>query len=138
MVVKVNHGLAGLSIDIRPFTTRPHYAFTSATRSRVPEVDYAFCNMDERRKGALRSHHQALRTGLLVETFLPDLRQVLTDAEYSRVDEREDNIARVDELIRILLTKENRHFDAFCAVLERNGFVHWARRLQKEVSEMEG
>ena len=94
--------------------------------------------MDERRKGALRSHHQALRTGLLVRNFLSALRQVLTDAEYSQVDEREDNIAGVDELIRILLTKENIHFDAFCAVLERNGYEHWAKRLQEGVGEMEG
>ena len=105
----------------------------------TPEVHHTFfCNMDEKRKGALRSHRQALRTGLLVRNFLPDLRQVLTDVEYTRVDEREDNISRVDELIDTLLTKENRHFDAFCAALERNGYEHWARRLQRGVGEMEG
>ena len=94
--------------------------------------------MDDRRKVALRSHQQALRTGLLVRNVLPDLRPVLTDAEYSRVDEREGNIARVDELIHTLLTKENRHFDAFCTALKRNGYEHWARMLQEEVDEIEG
>ena len=94
--------------------------------------------MDERRKEALRSHHQALRTGLLVGNVLPALRPVLTDVEYSRVREREDNISRVDELIETLLTKENRHFDAFCAVLERNGYEHWARTLQEEARREDG
>ena len=94
--------------------------------------------MDERRKGALKKHHSQLRTGLLVGNVLPALRPVLTEVEYSRVSEREDNISRVDELIETLLTKENRQFDAFCAALERNGYEHWARMLQDEVDEIEG
>ena len=87
--------------------------------------------MDESRKGLLRRHHQGLRTGLLVGNILPALRTVLTDVEYDQVEEREDNVARVDELIKILLTKENRHFDAFCTALEKNGYEHWAKKLQK-------
>ena len=94
--------------------------------------------MDESKKGALRRHHQYLRTGLLVGNILPALHPVLTDVEYDQVEEREDNVARVDELIRILLTKENRHFDAFCTALEKNGYEHWARKLQKQVNEFEG
>ena len=89
--------------------------------------------MDESKKGALTSNRQDLRTGILVENILPVLRPVLTDAEYSRIREREDNTSRVDELIDVLLTKENRHFDAFCDALEQNGYEHWARRLQNEV-----
>ena len=89
--------------------------------------------MDESKKGALRKHHQGLRTGLLVGNILPVLRPVLTDAEYSHIRGREDNSSRVDELIDVLLTKENRHFDAFCTALEQNGYEHWARKLQKEV-----
>ena len=94
--------------------------------------------MDESRKGSLRRHHQGLRTGLLVGNILPALRTVLTDVEYDQVEEREDNVARVDELIRILLTKENRHFDVFCTALEKNGYEHWAKNLQKQVDEIEG
>ena len=94
--------------------------------------------MDERRKGALTKHHQALRAGLLVENILPALRPLLTDVEYSRVREREDNVARVDELIKILLTKENRHFEEFCVALESNGYGHWARTLREEVDVEEG
>ena len=90
-------------------------------------------NMDERKKAALRRHHQGLRTGIRVGNILPALRSVLTDAEYSRIRDREDNASRVDELIDVLLTKENRHFDAFCDALEQNGYEHWARRLQNEV-----
>ena len=94
--------------------------------------------MDESRKGALRRHHQGLRTGLLVGNILPALRPVLKDVEYDQVEEREYNVARVDELIKILLTKENRHFDAFCTALEKNGYEHWAKKLQKQVDEIEG
>ena len=94
--------------------------------------------MDKSRKGALRRHHQGLWTGLLVGNILPALRPVFTDAEYSRIRDREDNVATVDELIKILLTKENSHFDAFCIALEKNGYEHWAKKLQKQVDEIEG
>ena len=94
--------------------------------------------MDERRKEALKNHHQALRTTILVENFLPALHPVLTDVEYTRVRGKEDDIARVDELFNILSTKENRHFDAFCAVLKQNGYEHVAKELQGEVDETEG
>ena len=93
--------------------------------------------MDESKKGALRWHHQRLRTGILVGNILPVLRPVLTDAEYSRIRDREDSTSRVDELIDVLLTKENRHFDAFCTALGQNGYEHWAAKLQK-VDEIEG
>ena len=94
--------------------------------------------MDESKKGALRKHHQGLRTGLLVGNILPVLRPVLTDSEYSRIRYREDNVSRVDELIEILLTKKDSHFDTFCVALEKNGYEQWAKTLQKEVEKLEG
>ena len=94
--------------------------------------------MEERKKAALRRHHQGFRTGIRVGNILPALRSVLTDTEYICVREREDNTSRVDELIDILLTKENRHFDAFCTALGQNGYEHWSEKLQKQVDEMEG
>ena len=94
--------------------------------------------MDTRKKGSLRKHHQGLRAGLLVGNILPVLRPVLTDAEYSRIRDRADNPSRVDELIDVLLTKKNRHFDAFCDALEQNGYEHWAKRLRGEVEKLEG
>ena len=86
----------------------------------------------------MRKHHQDLRTGIRVGNILPALRPVLTDAEYSRIRDREDNTSRVDELIDVLLTKENRHFDALYDALEQNGYEHWVGKLQKEVDEVEG
>ena len=74
----------------------------------------------------------------MVGNILHALRPVLTDAEYTRIRDREDNASRVDELIEILLTKKNRHFDAFCTALEQNGYEHWARKLQNKSDEMEG
>ena len=100
-------------------------------------MTYRIATMDKSKKGALRRHHQGLRTGILVGNILPALRPVLTDAEYSRIRDREDSTSRVDELIDVLFTKENRHFDAFCTALEENGYKHWARKLQKEVDEIE-
>ena len=94
--------------------------------------------MDESRKGALTRNHQDLGTGIVVRSILPVLRPVLTDAEYSHIRDREGNISRVDELIDVLLTKENRHFDVFCTALEKNGCKHWAEKLQKQVDGSEG
>ena len=94
--------------------------------------------MDKSKKGALRRHHQGLRGGIWVGNILPALRSVLTDAEYICVRDREDNTSRVDELIDVLLMKENRHFDTLCDALEQNGYEHWARKLQNEIDEMEG
>ena len=95
-------------------------------------------SMDETRKGRLKKYQQELRTGLVVENILPAFRTLLTDVEYSRVREREDSVTRVDELIEILLTKENRHFEEFCVTLESNGYGHWARTLREEVDVVEG
>ena len=93
--------------------------------------------MDVKRKWALTKHHQALRTGLPVVYILPTLRPLLTDVEYSRVRAGEDNIAKVDEFIEILLTKENRHFEEFCATLEQNGYKHWAKTLREEIDDVQ-
>ena len=92
--------------------------------------------MDKKRKGALQKYHQALRTNLLVGNFLPTLRQLLTEVEYSQVKDRDGNVARVDELIEILLTKENKHFEGFCTALERNGYEHWSKKLREEVDQV--
>ena len=80
---------------------------------------------------ALGNIHQELRTGILVKNILPSLRPYLTDIEYSQVRDQTGNVAQVDELVKILLTKENRHFNGFCRVCERNGYSHWARRLKE-------
>ena len=40
------------------------------------------------------------------------------------------NMEQVDELIEVLLRKENKDFDYFCDVLERNGCQVWSRKLK--------
>ena len=99
--------------------------------------------MDGDRQQALKEFHQRLRSGLLVENVLPALRpyNYLTDVEYLQVEARQGNVAQVDELVKILLTKENSHFDGFCRVLEQNGYRHWATELRAascEHKEKEG
>ena len=79
-----------------------------------------------------------LRAGIIVRNLLPSLRPLLTDVEYSRVEDRPGNVAQVDELMRILLTKDNRHFDGFCKALEENGYKHWARNLKEGIGTGQG
>lgn len=81
-------------------------------------------------KKSLNKHHQELRTGILVGNFLPALHNLpLTEIEYSKIDGKTDNTSRVDALMRILLTKEQEHFNVFCTVLRKNGYAPWADRL---------
>lgn len=91
--------------------------------------------MEERRKAAVRQLHPDLRTGLLVRNFLPALHRdaggFLTDVEISVVGEKSGQVDKVDELIKILLTKDNRDFDAFCRVLSGNGYSTWSERLRR-------
>ena len=86
--------------------------------------------MDEVHLRVLRENHQKFRTKLIVVNVLPELRSYFTEVEYSQVESKSGNVAQVDELLRILLTKENEHFDGFCRVLERNGYRHWAQQLR--------
>ena len=81
-------------------------------------------------KVSLKKYHSKLRTGLLIENVLPALRPLLTDAEYSCVDDKEGSADRVDELVRILLTKDEFTFKCFCTALETNGHADWASRLK--------
>ena len=69
---------------------------------------------------------------------MPVLQKLLTDVEYSKIKDCEDNIATVDALIEILLTKENWHFEEFCTILRKNGYEHWAKTLQDEADQKEG
>ena len=83
-------------------------------------------------KTPLREHHSALRTGLIVANILPALRTVFTDAEYLSIEGKEGDAARVDELVRILLTKDYSTFERFCSALKKNGYNHWANKLRDE------
>ena len=77
----------------------------------------------------MRNSRGALRSGIIVATFLPALRLVLTDDEYIRIeDKKEDRIDSVNELVRILLTKDESTFNALCSALE-DGYPHWASKL---------
>lgn len=89
----------------------------------------------EKGMGALMKHHQSLRSGLIIQNILPALRPLLTDVEYCQVGGKVGDVAQVDEFIRILLTKEFRHFEMFCDILASNGYEHWAKKLRPEVRE---
>ena len=86
--------------------------------------------MDAQKKSALKDHHQELRTGIIVANILPEFRQMLTDVEYSRIEDTTGNVSAVDELVKILLTKTGREFDGFCEILRANRYEHWAKKLE--------
>ena len=89
--------------------------------------------MDDARKRALRKHHSDLRTGIIVNNLLPDLHcdagGFLIDVESLTISSKSCNVSQVDELIGTLLTKENRDFDSFCRVLQKDGYSGWSERL---------
>ena len=88
--------------------------------------------MDSQKKlQALKEHHQDLRTGIIVANILPEFRQMLTDVEYSRIEDKTDNVSAVDELVKTLLTKTDTEFDEFCEILRANRYAHWARKLEE-------
>ena len=92
--------------------------------------------MEEARRKALRVHREHLRTEVIVAKLLDDCRQLLTDVEYSRVNDKSkaDNESAVDELINVLLKKEDKDLDGFCSALRANG---WATKLEVKAQEVE-
>ena len=92
--------------------------------------------MDDRVKKALRQYHLELRTGIIVSHFLPCLHKdaggFLTDVEIASIAAKKTggNLEQVDELIEVLVRKENKDFDYFCDVLERNGCEVWSHKLK--------
>lgn len=88
--------------------------------------------MDEKRRHALRDNQQKLRTELNVVNVLPALGRCLEDVEYSQVESAPGNVAKVDLLVTFLRTKEDKHFDGFCRVLESNGYGGLAKQLRAD------
>ena len=94
--------------------------------------------MDESKKEALRQCHPNLREDITVADILPSLRihvsvkGLLNDAEYDSIRKKQED-QQFDELMDILLTKENKDFDYFCTVLEKEGYTLWSEKL-KEVA----
>ena len=90
--------------------------------------------MDESRKKALRQCHPDLRTQIRVNDFLPSLHVYaggfLNDVESGRIKQHSRNIEQVDEMIEILVTKDNKGFDHFCVVLEE-GYHVWSEKLRE-------
>ena len=86
--------------------------------------------MEEVYKQVLRDNREKV-AGVIVMNILPNLRPFLTEVEYSQVESMQpDNKAQVNELFRILLTKDKTHFYIFCHALKRSGYRHWAKELQ--------
>ena len=90
--------------------------------------------MDDRRKRALHLYHSDLRTGITVTHFLPKLHSdaggFLSDVETSVISDKGGNVEQVDELIRVLVRKENRDFDYFCDVLMQEGHQSCSDRMK--------
>ena len=92
--------------------------------------------MDVRRKTAIRKCHPKLRTGITVDNLLPhlhiDARGFLTDVEYATITESSgNNVKQVDQLVDVLLKKEDKDFDYFCAILEKEGYNACSKALKE-------
>ena len=72
---------------------------------------------------------------IAVNDFLPSLHVdadgFLTELESGRIRKYTGNIEQVDELFDILVTKENKDFDHFCVVLEKEGYHVWSGKLRE-------
>ena len=73
---------------------------------------------------ALRQQQEDdFKTGIIVANIYLSLHKdaegFLDDVELDRVTLIKRNVAKVDELFTILLTKENRDFDSFCPIVEK-------------------
>ena len=96
--------------------------------------------MDDRKKKALRQCHSDLRTGITVTHFLPKLHidagGFLSDVEFSEISAKKasGNVEQVDELIRVLLEKEDKDFDYFCDILEKEGYRSCSNKLKVAAS----
>ena len=91
--------------------------------------------MDDTRKTALRQCHPDLRTNIRVAEFLPNLHVgaggFLDDVQNDCIKKKKGQVKQVDKLIEILLTKESKHYDYFCTVLEKKGYKVWSGKLRE-------
>ena len=89
--------------------------------------------MDYHRKEALRQCLPYLRAVVTVANILPSLHVdaggFLSDVENDSIAKNVGNVDRVDDLVDILLKKENKDFDYFCVVLEKEGCQACSNRL---------
>ena len=90
--------------------------------------------MDYYTKEALRQCHPYLRTVITVANILPTLHVdaggFLNDVESDSIAKNAGNVDQVDDLVDTLLKKENKDFDYFCVVSEKEGCQACSNRLR--------
>ena len=90
--------------------------------------------MDESKKEALRECHPDLREHIVVADILPSLHVdaggFLNDVECDSIRKKKED-QQFDELKDILLKKENKDFDYFCTVLDKEGYTLSSKNLRK-------
>ena len=89
--------------------------------------------MNYYRKEALRQCHPYL-TVITVGNILPSLHVdaggFLSDVENDSIAKNIGNVDQVDDLVDILLKKENKDFDYFCVVIGKEGCQACSNRLR--------
>ena len=95
--------------------------------------------MKEPRKEALRAHREYLRAEVTVTDILQDCRKFLTDDEYLWVHDRSkiDSESAMDELIKVLLTTDDKNVNEFYSILQSNGYAHLVGKLEDWTKEKE-
>ena len=82
----------------------------------------------------VKAHRKQVKTSVTIAEFLQDCGQLLTDVEYSRVDDKSKagSDSAVDELIKIFLSKEDKDFDMIWSTLRGNGYEKLVAWLKEE------
>ena len=81
-----------------------------------------------------KARRKQVWTSAIVAKFLQDCGQLLTDAEYSRINEKSKAESEfvVDELCEIILCKEDEDFATISSALRVDGYEELVARLEKE------
>ena len=81
-----------------------------------------------------KARRKQVWTSAIVAKFLQDCGQLLTDVEYSRINEKSKAESEfvVDELFEIILCKEGEDFATICSALRVDGYEELVARLEKE------
>ena len=91
--------------------------------------------MDESKKEALRQCHSDHKGQIKVRDLLTSLHVdaggFLNDVERDSIEKKRTNVEKFDELIDILLKKENKDFDYYCTVLEKEGYTLSSTKLRE-------
>ena len=87
-----------------------------------------------------KARRKQVWTSATVAKFLKDCGQLLTDVEYSRINDKSKAESEfvVDELFEIILCKDDEDFATICSALRLDGYEELVARLKEEAMTRKG